>query len=64
MSLDKSDALFVDVIHTDAEEFGITKPIGHADFYPNEGTSPQPGCNNILTSGWYFYFAVDNRCFL
>ncbi|XP_063928485.1 pancreatic lipase-related protein 2-like isoform X1 [Zophobas morio] len=50
VSLDKSDALFVDVIHTDAEEFGITKPIGHADFYPNEGTSPQPGCNNILTS--------------
>ncbi|RZC35443.1 inactive pancreatic lipase-related protein 1-like, partial [Asbolus verrucosus] len=48
-SLDKTDALFVDVIHTDSDEYGITKPIGHADFYPNEGTSPQPGCNNVLT---------------
>lgn len=51
LSLDKTDASFVDVIHTDADEFGITKPIGDADFYPNEGTSPQPGCTNIITVG-------------
>ncbi|KAK0076604.1 hypothetical protein PV325_005099 [Microctonus aethiopoides] len=42
--LDKSDALFVDVIHTSAKSLGIEKPIGHADFYPNHG-SIQPGCS-------------------
>ncbi|CAG4936347.1 unnamed protein product [Parnassius apollo] len=43
--LDASDAEFVDVIHTDAGIFGFPGTIGHADFYPNGGTSPQPGCN-------------------
>ncbi|GBP55248.1 Lipase member H [Eumeta japonica] len=42
--LDASDAQFVDVIHTDAGIFGVQKSIGHADFYPNGGLSPQPGC--------------------
>ncbi|KAK0167250.1 hypothetical protein PV327_004675 [Microctonus hyperodae] len=41
--LDKSDALFVDVIHTSSKSCGIQKPIGHADFYPNHGIT-QPGC--------------------
>ncbi|CAH2062488.1 unnamed protein product, partial [Iphiclides podalirius] len=43
--LDPSDAEFVDVIHTDAGIFGFPHSIGHADFYPNGGKSPQPGCN-------------------
>ncbi|KAG7298503.1 hypothetical protein JYU34_018138 [Plutella xylostella] len=42
--LDASDAEFVDVIHTDAGIFGVHHQIGHADFYPNGGISPQPGC--------------------
>ncbi|KAM3958664.1 pancreatic lipase-related protein 2 [Aphomia sociella] len=42
--LDASDAEFVDVIHTDAGIFGYKHPMGHADFYPNGGISPQPGC--------------------
>ncbi|KAK0080773.1 hypothetical protein PV325_013345 [Microctonus aethiopoides] len=43
--LTAGDALFVDVIHTDSKHFGFPSPIGHADFYPNGGKSPQPGCS-------------------
>lgn len=45
--LDKTDAYFVDCIHTSAK-FGLQKSIGHKDFYPNGGSS-QPGCT-ILPS--------------
>ena len=46
--LNKNDALFVDVIHTNARSnrnkaVGFEIPLGHADFYPNGG-SVQPGC--------------------
>ncbi|XP_078600321.1 pancreatic triacylglycerol lipase-like [Branchiostoma floridae x Branchiostoma japonicum] len=41
--LDRGDAMFVDVIHTDILVLGKLKPIGHVDFYPNEGWL-QPGC--------------------
>lgn len=47
--LDKIDAHFVDVIHTDMKTLlvvasGLNRNIGHADYYPNGGAS-QPGCN-------------------
>ncbi|XP_071444353.1 pancreatic lipase-related protein 2-like [Hetaerina americana] len=50
--LDKKDAKFVDVIHTDAElmGFGMEEAIGHMDFFPNGGNS-QPGCSVSLRKG-------------
>merc|ERR1711970_458875 len=41
--LDKGDADFVSIIHTDAFGAGIDFNIGHADFWPNGGKN-QPGC--------------------
>ncbi|KAF8786114.1 inactive pancreatic lipase-related protein 1-like [Argiope bruennichi] len=48
--LDPTDAIFVDVIHTNAADIifsglGTTDAVGHMDFYPNGG-SKQPGCDN------------------
>ncbi|XP_015592390.1 pancreatic triacylglycerol lipase isoform X2 [Cephus cinctus] len=52
--LDVSDARLVDVIHTDGSEvftdgFGLLKPIGHIDFFPNGGIE-QPGCIDVKNS--------------
>ena len=41
--LDKNDAKFVEVLHTDAGELGIVQPIGHVDIYLNGGKT-QPDC--------------------
>lgn len=41
--LDKTDAKFVQVIHTSCGKLGMRSQIGHADYYPNGGED-QPGC--------------------
>lgn len=42
--LDKSDAIYVDVIHSNRLIQGVIEPLGHADFYINGGGPNQPGC--------------------
>lgn len=39
-----SDGVYVESIHTDGGLLGILFPIADADFYPNGGRNPQPGC--------------------
>ncbi|XP_015908740.1 pancreatic lipase-related protein 2-like [Parasteatoda tepidariorum] len=56
--LDKSDALFVDAIHTNAapnrfQGFGLVESIAHLDFWPNGGHL-QPGCPDMGSSIWTF----------
>ena len=46
--LDKNDAKFVEVLHTDAGELGIVQPIGHVDIYLNGGKT-QPDCPGWIT---------------
>ncbi|XP_068244010.1 pancreatic triacylglycerol lipase-like [Palaemon carinicauda] len=73
--LDPTDANFVDVIHTDVESIifiaqtiglGLWQPIGHIDFYPNDGRK-QPGCNSLyhvpftaLTDGLDLFEGLDS----
>jgi len=50
--LDQSDAVFVDIVHTDGKsflygDFGTGQQLGHADFFPNLGHD-QPGCMGIV----------------
>lgn len=58
--VDPTDADFVDAIHTDSSSskflaLGMSQPVGHVDFYPNNGMD-QPGCtyssvHSILLEG-------------
>ncbi|KAI8429019.1 hypothetical protein MSG28_007595 [Choristoneura fumiferana] len=49
--LDRSDAQYVDIIHSNAMPLyyaglGMSEGIGHVDFYPNGG-AVQPGCKKV-----------------
>ncbi|XP_072023681.1 pancreatic lipase-related protein 2-like [Amphiura filiformis] len=66
--LDKKDALYVDVIHTDIRGLGIHQNIGHVDFYPNGGHN-QPACPSRdqlscshAMAPIYFTLSIKNRC--
>ena len=65
--LDKSDAKYVDVIHTDMPPkggllgFGMRKEAGHADFFPNGGVR-QPGCRQKLAKlGTFLHIAIETE---
>jgi pancreatic triacylglycerol lipase len=47
-----TDALYVDVIHTCGGYLGFERAIGHADYFPNNGSRTQPGCG-LDVSGNY-----------
>ncbi|KAF2897942.1 hypothetical protein ILUMI_08238 [Ignelater luminosus] len=67
--LDKIDAQIVDVIHTAAGQVGLNMSVGSADFWPNGGTVPQPGCDSQSQLGmycshdrsiWYFIYTINS----
>ncbi|XP_046961846.1 pancreatic lipase-related protein 2-like [Vanessa cardui] len=43
-ALNRNSGVYVESIHTDGRSLGIFDPISDADFYPNGGRNPQPGC--------------------
>ena len=46
LGISSSDAKFVEIIHTDAGNYGLKRSAGHVDFYPNGGGQKQPGCSD------------------
>ncbi|CAK1544574.1 unnamed protein product [Leptosia nina] len=60
LALNRYSGRFVEVIHTDGHMLGLMDPLGHADFYPNGGKNPQPGCiiNNCSHSRANEFFAA------
>lgn len=57
--LDYGDAHFVDVIHTCGGVLGFWDAIGKADFYPNNGMAPQPGCMNFNKFHFGNYLSIN-----
>lgn len=55
--ISRNDASYVQVIHTNGNNYGVRGTVGHADFYPNGGMN-QPGCKDDSCShqfAWMFY---------
>ncbi|CAB3239792.1 unnamed protein product [Arctia plantaginis] len=45
-ALNRNSGRYVEAIHTDGRKLGIMTAIANADFYPNGGRHPQPGCSS------------------
>nr|XP_020441019.1 lipase member H-like [Monopterus albus] len=58
--LDPSDAMFVDVLHTDMNSFGMRGAHGHIDFYANGGAD-QPGCPRTIFTGKSYFVCNHQR---
>ncbi|XP_054729223.1 pancreatic lipase-related protein 2 [Anastrepha obliqua] len=48
--LDRTDAQFVQVLHTSGGTLGTSIKSGHADFYPNGGKAPQRHCQVLVSN--------------
>lgn len=64
LALSKTDAYFVDVIHTDAGLYGAPVTSGTVDFWPNGGDTLQPGCPSrnfkpLTDNGMFLVISVD-----
>lgn len=65
--VNKQDAKYVEVIHTNTGKYGLIYPLGTADFYPNGGVQ-MPGCGNDhmcshIRGKLYFYNSINHRGF-
>ncbi|XP_077294963.1 uncharacterized protein LOC143917357 [Arctopsyche grandis] len=64
MQLTKTDAILVDAIRTSVGVLGVTIPVGHVDFFPNNGTE-MPGCHMMschhAMAVRYYMESVKNR---
>lgn len=56
--LDSGDAKFVDVLHTNAGQFGKLERSGTVDFYANGGLL-QPGCVEISTDFSKYFLSTS-----
>ena len=64
--IDKTDAKFVDIIHTDSTLFGTTESLGHVDFFVNggNGVNQEPNCLifAIAGLGCKYSFSIVKCC--
>ena len=58
----RTDAQFVDVMHTDAGRLGMRQPCGNVDIYFNGGSS-QPGCLQDRATSFISRGIVDGLVF-
>lgn len=58
--MNKTCAVFVQVLHTDVQRYGTSKLLGDSDFFASRRSDSQPGCSNNFcdhTKAIYFYYA-------